>query len=330
MAWTGLARQHETTSVDAWVSTHERDTGSPRARRRSLRLPRQAFERLERRRDRRRRNRGSPPARRGSPSSPPSCSPWLARPGPTPLPDPASPHRARPRRSASSSPGNPILRANEVVVNDHGSIEAVDLETRDPSDPRRLRGSLRLLLGGGRLGRRRLARVHDRDVPRRAAVRGGRRPLGRERSWGTPSTDPELRSGPVLPAGVGMVADERHARGRRTRRRSVGPAVAVPGRSGDGWPNRDRGSAHGRRDARVVPRRIAIAYAGAGNVYIAPLDGGAPTLLAEGSAPRWSPDGNHVASRYQDRISVVPPTGRTRSGSRTATRRRGRRTAFTS
>ena len=74
-------------------------------------------------------------------------------------------------------------------------------------------------------------------------------------------------------------------------------------------PEPDRASAHGRRDARLVPRRIAIAYAGAGNVYVVPLDGGAPTLLAEGSEPLWSPDGSHVAVTVQGGISVLAADG---------------------
>ena len=57
------------------------------------------------------------------------------------------------------------------------------------------------------------------------------------------------------------------------------------------------------------PNGSRIAYAGAGNVYIVPLDGGAPTLLAEGSEPRWSPDGSHVAVTVQDGISVVAADG---------------------
>ena len=57
------------------------------------------------------------------------------------------------------------------------------------------------------------------------------------------------------------------------------------------------------------PDGSRIAYAGAGNIYVAPLDGGAPTLLAEGSEPLWSPDGSHVAVTVQGGISVLAADG---------------------
>ena len=272
-------------------------------------FPDQAFERLERRRDRKRRNRRIAAGAAGiavfaalvfalARATWSDSAPRPGEPPPSPTPSIGIEHS-----------GNPILRANEVVVDDSNSIEAVDPETRDRrtlvacEDPCIFFSGAAVSADDGWLA------YTIETCLAAAPCEAGRRPLGRERSRGTPSTDPELRSGPVLPAGVGMVADERHARGRRTRRRSVGPAVAVPGRSGDGWPNRDRGSGHGRRDARVVPRRIVDRLRRCRERLHRPPRWRSTDVAGGGSAPRWSPDGSHVAVTVQDGISIVTADG---------------------
>ncbi len=94
-------------------------------------FPDQAFERLERRRDRKRRNRRIAAGAAGIAVfaalvfalARATWSDSAPRPGePPPSPTPSI---------GIERSGNPILRANEVVVNDHSSIEAVDRETLD-------------------------------------------------------------------------------------------------------------------------------------------------------------------------------------------------------
>ena len=92
-------------------------------------FPDQAFERLERRRDRKRRNRRIAAGAAGIAVfaalvfalARATWSDSAPRPGePPPSPTPSI---------GIERSGNPILRANEVVVDDHSSIEAVDRET---------------------------------------------------------------------------------------------------------------------------------------------------------------------------------------------------------
>ena len=271
-------------------------------------FPDQAFERLERRRDRKRRNRRIAAGAAGIAVfaalvfalARATWSDSAPRPGePPPSPTPSI---------GIERSGNPILRANEVVVDDHGSIEALDREThtrrtlvacKDPcvffsgeavsADDGWLAYTVETCLGALPCEADAGLWVENDLGERRQLIQSCDPDLCFSLVWAWSPTSPTLAV--AVPAGAPsgprslFLVDP--ATGRRTRIADLAMDVETLAWS----PNGSR-----------------LAYAGAGNVYIVALDGGAPTL-AKGSAPRWSPDGSLVAVTVQDGISVVDVDG---------------------
>jgi dipeptidyl aminopeptidase/acylaminoacyl peptidase len=272
-------------------------------------FPDQAFERLERRRDRKRRNRRVAAGAAGIAVfaalvfalARATWSDSAPRPGePPPSPTPSI---------GIEQSGNPILRANEVVVSNHGPIEAVDLETRD---------------------RRTLVACEDPCIFFSGAA------VSADDGWLAYTIETCLGALPCeADAGLWVANDLGE---RRQLIQSCDPDHCFP--LVWAWsPTSSTLAIAGPADAPSGPRSLflvdpetdsrteiadppvyvdmlawspngsSIAYAGAGNVYIVSLDGGAPTFLAQGSEPRWSPDGSHVAISAQDGISIMTPSG---------------------
>jgi len=272
-------------------------------------FPDQSFERLERRRDRKRRNRRIAAGAAGIAVfaalvfalARATWSDSAPRPGePQPSPTP----------SAGIEPSvNPILRANEVVVNDFSSIEAVDLETldrrtlvtcKDPcvffseaaasADDGWLAYTVETCLGALPCEADAGLWVANDLEERRHLVQSCDPDQCFPLVWAWSPTSATLAiAGPAdAPSGPRSLFLVDPATGSRTEIADPSMDVETLAWSPDG---------------------SRIAYAGAGNVYIVPLDGGAPTLLAEGSEPRWSPDGSHVALTVPGGISVVTADG---------------------
>ena len=272
-------------------------------------FPDQAFERLERRRDRRRRNRRIAAGAAGiavfatlvfalARATWSDSAPRPGEPPPSPTPTIGIEHS-----------GNPILRANEVVVDDSNSIEAVDLET---------------------LARRTLVTCEDPCVFYSGAA------VSADDGWLAYTIETCLAVAPCEPDAGLWVANDLGE--RRQLIQSCDPdlcfplvwawsptsaTLAVAGPAGapsgprslflvDPATGGRTGIADPAMDVETLawsPDGSSIAYADAGNVYIARLDGGAPTLLAPGSDPRWSPDGSRLALTVQGGISIVTADG---------------------
>jgi dipeptidyl aminopeptidase/acylaminoacyl peptidase len=272
-------------------------------------FPDQSFERLERRRDRKRRNRRIAAGAAGIAVfaalvfalARATWSDSAPRPGePQPSPTP----------SAGIEPSvNPILRANEVVVNDTDAIEAVDLETHD---------------------RRTLVACKDPCIFFSAAAASA------DDGWLAYTVETCLGALPCeADAGLWVANDLGE---HRQLIRSCDPDQCVP--LVWAWsPTSATLAIAGPVDAPSGPRSLFlvdpetdgrteiadpatdvetlawspngswISYGGGGSVYVVPVDGGAPTLLANGSEPRWSPDGSRLALTMQDGISVVTVDG---------------------
>ena len=271
-------------------------------------FPADAFERLEHRRDRKRTNRRIAAGAAGIAIfaalvfalARATWSDSAPRPGePPPSPTPSI---------GIERSGNPILRANEVVVNNHGPIEAVDRETRD---------------------RRTLVACEDPCIFFSGAA------VSADDGWLAYTIETCLGALPCeADAGLWVANDVGE---RRQLIQSCDPDQCFP--LVWAWsPTSATLAIAGPADAPSDPRSLflvdpatgarteiadppmdvetlawspdgsRLAYAGAGNVFIAGLDGGAPTLL-KGSEPRWSPDGSHVAVTVQDGISVVDADG---------------------
>ena len=294
-------------------------------------FPDQAFERLERRRDRKRRNRRIAAGAAGIAVfaalvfalARATWSDSAPRPGePPPSPTPSI---------GIEQSGNPILRANEVVVSNHGPIEAVDLETRD---------------------RRTLVACEDPCVFFSGAA------VSADDGWLAYTIETCLGAPPCeADAGLWVANDlgERrqliqscepdlasrwcgHGRRRAPRSRSQDPPALRRARGRCSWSIRRLGGRteiadprHGRRDARLVPRRIVDRLRRCRErLHRSPR--WRSTDVAGGGERRRAGPRTGAAWRSRSRTGSPswPPTGRMRSGSRTATRRRGRRTAFTS
>ena len=271
-------------------------------------FPDQSFERLERRRDRKRRNRRIAAGAAGIAVfaalvfalARATWSDSAPRPGePPPSPTPSI---------GIEQSGNPILRANEAVVNDHGPIEAVDLETRDrrtlvacedpciffsgpavSADDGWLAYTVETCLGAPPCEADAGLWVANDLGERRPLIQSCDPDLCFPLVWAWSPTSATLAvAGPAgAPSGPQSLFLVDPATGGRTEIAELAMDVETLAWSPDG---------------------SRIAYAGAGNVNIVPLDGGAPTVLA-GGEPRWSPDGNHLALAVQDGISIVTADG---------------------
>lgn len=272
-------------------------------------FPADAFERLERRRDRKRRNRRITAGAAGIAVFAAlvfalARATWFES---APLPG-GPPPNPTPSIDIGRS-GDPILGPNEVVVNDHNSIEAVDRETldrrtlvacKDPcvffsgaatsADDGWLAYTVETCLGALPCEADAGLWVANDLVGRRQLIQSCDPDLCFPLVWAWSPTNATLAvAGPAgTPSGPRSLFLVDPATGGRTE--IADPAMDVETLA---WS----------------PDGSSIAYAGAGNVYVIPLDGGPPTLLTEGSEPRWSPDGSHVAVKVQDGISVVAADG---------------------
>jgi dipeptidyl aminopeptidase/acylaminoacyl peptidase len=271
-------------------------------------FPDQAFERLERRRDRKRRDRRIAAGAAGIAIfaalvfalARATWSDYAPRPGePPPSPTPSI---------GIERSGNPILHENEAVVNDSSSIEAVDLKTGERRTLVTCRGPCVFFSEAA-------ASTDDGWLAYTIETCLGALPCEADAGLWVANDLGERRQ-------LIQSCERDHCFPLQWAWSPTGATLAIAGPAGapsgpwslflvDPATNGRTEIADPPMEAETLawsPDGSRIAYAGAGNVYIFPLDGGAPTMLA-GSNPRWSPDGSHLARTVQDGISIVTADG---------------------